>query len=161
MPDKKIKSLAALEKILAAKKRQGKKIVAASGAFDLLHLSHIEFLEKAKRLGDILVVFLNSDSSVKNSKGPKRPIFSENIRARMLAALEAVDYVLTFSEPHCLHLLRKLKPHIFAQGQDWGLNCIERPVMVEHGGEVRVIKVSRKITTSNIINLILRKHGDN
>lgn len=152
MPNSKIKAQAELKKIFAAEKKRGKKIVACSGAFDLLHPSHIEFLEKAKRLGDKLAVFLNSDSYVRTVKGSKRPIYDEKTRAGMIAALEAVDFVLIFKEKTCLGLLRKLRPHIFAQGQDWGLNCIERPVMEKLGGEVRVIKVSRKFTTTKIIN---------
>ncbi len=159
MPDSKIKSLTDLGKILAAEKKRGKKIVALSGVFDLLHPSHIEFLEKAKRLGDKLVVFLNNDSYVKAAKGNGRPIYDERARARMLAALEAVDFVLIFKEKTCLGLLRKLRPQIFVQGQDWGLNCIERPVMEKLGGEVTVIKVSRKFTTTKIINKIKNLGG--
>jgi len=157
MSDSKVKNLSALKKILFRERKRGKKIVACSGAFDLLHSSHIEFLQKAKRFGDILVVFLNSDSSVRKAKGPKRPIFNQNIRARMLGALEAVDYVLIFGGSDCLDLLRKLKPDIFAQGQDWGLDCIERPVMAEHGGKVRVVKAPRDITTTNIVKDINKK----
>ena len=160
MSNVKIKSPSALEKILSLKKRQGKTIVALSGAFDLLHLSHVEFLNKAKKLGDILVVFLNSDSSVRNSKGPKRPIYNQHIRARMLAALTAVDFVLIFNESNCLRLIKKLKPDIFAQGQDWGLNCIERPVMAEYGGKVKIVKVPSDVTTSNIIKMIAKRYCD-
>lgn len=147
-----VKNLSELEKILSREKKRGKKIVTCSGAFDLLHPSHVDFLEKAKKLGDILAVFLNSDSSVRKSKGSNRPIYNQNIRARMLSALTAVDFVLIFGESNCIYLLRKLRPDIFAQGQDWGLDCIERPVMKEHGGEVKVVKVSSEFTTSNIIN---------
>lgn len=160
MSSSKIKTLGELEKILSREKKRGKKIVTCSGAFDLLHSSHIDFLEKAKKLGDILVVFLNSDSSVRKSKGSKRPIYNQNIRVRMLSALAAVDFVLIFSEPNCLPLLRRLKPDIFAQGQDWGLNCIERPVMAEHGGEVKVVSVLSQVTTSNIIRLIKKRYCD-
>lgn len=154
MSNAKIKSQSKLKKILSYEKKLGKKIVACSGAFDLLHLSHVDFLEKAKKLGDILVVFLNSDSSVRKAKGKSRPIYDQFVRAKMLAALEAVDFVLTFDKPNCLYLLRKFKPDIFAQGRDWGLNCIERPVMAEHGGEIKVVKVSRKFTTTKLTHKI-------
>lgn len=150
----KIKALSELEKTLSREKKLGKKIIACSGAFDLLHSSHVEFIEKAKKLGDILVIFLNSDSSVRRAKGMGRPIYDESSRAKMLAALGAVDYVLIFNGPDCLRLLRKLEPDIFAQGRDWGLNCIERPVMAEYGGEVRVVNVSSNFTTTKILNKI-------
>ena len=159
MSNSKIKSQKELEKELISDKQYGKKIVACSGSFDLLHLGHIRFLTGARRFGDRLIVFLNSDYYIRSTRGKGRPIYNKTTRARMIAALEAVDYVLAFEGENCLHLLRKFKPHVFAQGQDWGLNCIERSVMKELGGVVRVVKTPRAQRTSDIIILIKKRYS--
>jgi len=107
----KIKTLEEIEKISRQLRSQGKIIVVTNGCFDLLHAGHINSFEKAKELGDVLIILLNSDQSVKRFKGEKRPIVPQNQRAKVLAAIENVDYVIIFDEDEPLELIKKIKPH--------------------------------------------------
>ena len=97
-------------------KKQGKKIATTNGSFDLLHLGHIDILQKAKSFADVLIVLINSDSSIKKLKGEKRPIISEQHRASMLSGLESVDYVTIFSKDNPLHLISEIKPDLHIKG---------------------------------------------
>ena len=119
----KIKTSADLSKILARLRSKGKKIVFTNGCFDILHVGHADYLSRARRLGDILVIGVNSDSSVKNIKGKGRPINKESDRAKVLSALECVDYIAIFNEPTPERLIKELKPlcngiHIMPIGWD-------------------------------------------
>ena len=105
-------------------KRTSRRIVFTNGCFDLLHVGHATLLERAKRLGDVLVIGLNSDRSVRAIKGPQRPFVSERDRARLLAALACVDYVTIFDEPTPYELIRLLKPDILVKGADWALKGV-------------------------------------
>ena len=153
MPDK-IKSLGELAKIVRARKSKGKKICALSGAFDILHPGHISFLERCKKSGDILIVLLNSDKSIKTYKSKGRPINPQAARARVLSALAPVDFICVFNEADPRKVLAVLRPDTFCQGDDWGADCIERETVEKGGGKVRVFKKNKGFSTSNIINKI-------
>src|SRR6202035_4224430 len=120
----KIVSRERLRELLAERKRTGAKIVFANGCFDTLHVGHIRYLEGARREGDILVVAVNSDSSVCNLKGPGRPVLEESARANLVAALRAVDYVVLFDEPNVESLLQFLGPDVHAKGTDYTVETV-------------------------------------
>jgi rfaE bifunctional protein nucleotidyltransferase chain/domain len=154
----KIVSLQELEGILPELKKQGKKIVTTNGAFDLLHIGHKRALEKSKSLGDVLIVMVNSDSSVKQYKSDLRPIIPEEERAEMLAGLSCVDYVTIFSELDPRNLLEKIKPDVHTKGGDYkpeGL--LEFDGISKNGGTI-VMTESIKSTTG-IIEKILKIYG--
>src|SRR3989338_7940723 len=122
MIDSKIKSLNELIKIVDKLKSQNKKIVTTNGVFDILHAGHVKYLEEAKKLGDILIVGINTDKSVKQNKGDNRPINDEKSRMLVLAALESVDYVFLFNEKDPRNWLEKLKPNIHVKAGDYKLS---------------------------------------
>ena len=106
-------------KVLVTKARgEGKKVVLTNGCFDILHRGHLHLLKEAKKLGDLLLVAINSDSSVKNIKGPNRPILPETERAELVAALEVVDYVTVFPEPDPYEVIKELRPDVLVKGGD-------------------------------------------
>lgn len=142
MSHKKIKSSKQLVKIRSQLKKEGKKVVFTNGCFDLLHRGHIECLRKAKSLGDVLMVGLNSDSSVRKIKGEKRPILSQNDRAEILASLEMVDYVLIFNEKTPYKVIARLVPDILVKGADYRKDEIVGKGIVESSGG-RVIRVKQ------------------
>lgn len=150
LPESKIQSRRHLARITERCRRAGKKIVFTNGCFDLLHTGHVTYLAKAKRLGDVLVVGLNSDASVRRIKGPERPLTPEKDRLRILAALEAVDYVTLFSEETPLGLIRQIRPHILVKGADWKKGeIIGGPEVESWGGKVcRVPLVPGRSTTA-------------
>jgi rfaE bifunctional protein nucleotidyltransferase chain/domain len=139
-------------------KKEDKKVVFTNGCFDLLHRGHIEYLKKAKRLGDILIVGLNSDSSVRKIKGQGRPIQKQADRAAILASLYFVNYVCIFSELTPLKLISALIPDILVKGGDWKVKDIVGKEIVEsHGGKVLSIKMVKGKSTRNIIQTILKR----
>lgn len=115
----KIKTQSQIKAIAAKLKTSDSRIVFTNGCFDILHRGHVEYLAKAKKLGDVLVVGLNSDSSVKKIKGLKRPVNKERDRATVLAALEAVDYIVIFKEPMPYNLIKNIRPDVLVKGGDW------------------------------------------
>jgi D-beta-D-heptose 7-phosphate kinase/D-beta-D-heptose 1-phosphate adenosyltransferase len=141
---------------LAEEKRQGKKIVFTNGVYDLIHAGHVTLLEKSKRLGDVLVVGINTDMSVKRLKGPKRPLTTEQDRALVLAALEAVDYVTFFNEDTPYELLEKLQPDILVKGSDYALGQIVGRDLVKKVVRIPLIKGR---STSNLIAKIVKAYG--
>ena len=143
------------EKVQALKKGD-KKIVFTNGCFDLLHIGHVRYLEAARAEGDVLVVAVNSDRSVRQIKGPGRPIVPENERAEVLAALTCVDFVTLFDEPDPLVTIRSLKPDVLVKGADWGEDAIVgRDVVEATGGRVIRIPMTEGASTSRIIEKIL------
>lgn len=132
--------------------RNGKKVVFTNGCFDLLHVGHVRYLKQAKQLGDILVVALNTDASVKKLKGPDRPVQSENDRAEILSSLECVDFTLLFSEETPERVIKLIKPDVLTKGGDWKIDQIVGASFVKsYGGEVRSLQfVNGKSTTSII-----------
>ncbi len=153
--DPKIKSQKEIVKIIKKLKKQGKKIVTYNGSFDVFHFGHLESLKEAKKQGDILIVPLNSDQSVRLYKGPNRPISSQEKRAALLAALECVDYVTIFNEINCKNILNKIKPNIHCNGSDWGKNCVERGVVEKNKGKIHILKWQKGLSASNLIEKIL------
>ncbi|MDO9515546.1 MAG: D-glycero-beta-D-manno-heptose 1-phosphate adenylyltransferase, partial [Syntrophales bacterium] len=136
----KILSREDLKKRVAALKREGKRIVFTNGCFDILHIGHVKYLEQAKGLGDILVLALNSDSSVRSIKGPLRPVVPENERAYIMASLEVVDYVAIFGEDTPLALIAYIEPDILVKGGDWSQDTVVGRESVEkRGGGVVII----------------------
>ena len=157
---KKIKAKDELKNILQDLKRRGKKIVFTNGCFDILHIGHIRCLEEAKREGDILIVALNSDRSIRSIKGPFRPFTPEAERAEVLSALGSVDYVVIFDEPDPLDLISSLKPNILVKGGDWTPETtIGRKVVEETGGKVVIIPQIQGVSTSAIVDRIVKKGG--
>lgn len=154
MKNKKIKSQKEIQKISKNLRRQKKRIIAVSGCFDILHRGHIDFLSRAKKHGDVLVVLLNSDVSVKRYKGPTRPLNTLSDRADVLAGFSVVDYIVSFDETAPLKILGVIKPHVFCQGSDWGKNCIERETVEKNGGKIAVIKTIDGVSTTNLIEKI-------
>ena len=137
-------------------RRQGKRIVFTNGCFDLLHVGHVSTLAQAKTFGDILVVGINTDASVKRLKGDKRPILDQASRLTLLAALEVVDYVTTFEEDTPLALIRRLQPHVLVKGGDWRPEAIVGKEVVEHaGGRVVAVRHQAGFSTTNLIERIL------
>lgn len=133
-------------------KNQNKKIVFTNGCFDLLHLGHVTYLEEAKRLGDVLIVGINTDDSVKKIKGPTRPIQNENDRSQILAALKAVDHTILFSEETPLNLIKKIRPDVLVKGGDWKIDqIVGSDLVMSYGGKVQSLNfVNGKSTTSII-----------
>lgn len=132
--------------------KQGLKIVFTNGCFDILHLGHIDYLEKARNLGDKMVVGVNTDLSVRKLKGESRPVNPEYARARLLAALAFVDGVVLFGEPTPLELIRSLKPNILVKGNDYAVDqIVGAKEVIENGGEVRTIDLVAGYSTTNLI----------
>jgi rfaE bifunctional protein nucleotidyltransferase chain/domain len=150
----KIKTLDELIPIVAAHKQQHQTIVTNNGSYDILHLGHIEGLFYAKAQGDVLIVGVNSDQSVRNYKGPTRPINDEHMRLRMLAALMCVDYVFSFDETEPMTWLAQLQPHIHTNGAEYGDECIERDTVEQHGGRIVLLPMIDGYKTTSIIERI-------
>jgi D-beta-D-heptose 7-phosphate kinase/D-beta-D-heptose 1-phosphate adenosyltransferase len=139
----------------------GKKIVFTNGCFDLLHVGHTRYLRNARELGDVLIVGLNSDSSVRKIKGEGRPIVPEGERAEVLASLACVDYVVVFEEDRPDSLLKSIRPHIHVKGGDYSIQDIpERKSVESHGGKVVILKKVERHSTRNIIQKILKAYGN-
>jgi D-beta-D-heptose 7-phosphate kinase/D-beta-D-heptose 1-phosphate adenosyltransferase len=155
----KIKERRKLTKIIKILKAKGKRIVFTNGCFDLLHIGHVRYLEKAKILGDILVVGMNSDSSVRKLKGPKRPLLPVRERAEILSGLGCVDYVTIFDELDPLKLITSLQPNVLVKGGDWTKEQIVGGEVVEKsGGEVVIIPFVKGASTSDLIETILKRY---
>ena len=148
-----------LVKIVKDLKAKGKRIVFTNGCFDILHIGHVRYLEDAKARGDVLVVGVNSDASVRKLKGPKRPILPEEERAEILSGLGCVDYVTLFEERDPLKLITSLQPNVLAKGGDWTKEqIVGREVVERSGGEVAIIPFVEKASTSNVIGTILKRY---
>jgi len=156
----KIKSLEVLSALIAAEKNRGKRVVFTNGCFDLLHFGHVKYLQKARSLGDLLVLGLNSDASVRRLKGPKRPLIDQDERANLLAALDCIDYVVIFDEDTPLNLITSLKPHILAKGGDYSLDgVVGRDFVESYGGRVELITFVDGKSTTNIIERVLELYS--
>ena len=134
---------------------QGKKIIFTNGCFDILHVGHVRYLTAAKNLGDILIVGLNTDESVRKLKGDSRPVNKQNDRAEVLLGLKAVDYVIFFGEQTAENLISEVKPDIYAKGRDYTLDTLpEAKIVQSYGGKVEFIQLVEGKSTTNIINAI-------
>lgn len=144
--------LSSLKNVLARERVRGKKIVFTNGCFDILHYGHIKILEKAKSKGDILIVGLNSDSSVRRLKGQGRPVQGEKARARILDSLKMVDYVVLFNESTPLKLIKTLKPDVLVKGSDYkDKRVVGREVVEKRGGEVYLFPLRKGYSTTHIL----------
>ena len=151
---------AKLKKILAELRQKRKKIVFTNGCFDLLHAGHVRYLVKAEKLGDILVVGLNSDSSVKRLKGKGRPILAQKDRGEILAALGSVDFVTIFKEDTPHKLIRLVRPAILVKGGDYKAdNIVGAEFVRSYGGEVETIPLLKNKSTNLLIASILRRYA--
>jgi len=159
--DLKIKTRDVLSVALEHVREKGRRIVFTNGCFDLLHAGHVQYLQKARRLGDLLVLGLNSDQSVQRLKGPKRPLIGENERAHILAALDCIDYVCLFDEDTPLELIRAVKPDILVKGGDYSPEGVVGKEIVEsYGGRVEIIEFVAGKSTTNIIDKVLRAYQE-
>jgi D-beta-D-heptose 7-phosphate kinase/D-beta-D-heptose 1-phosphate adenosyltransferase len=145
-----------LAPILAQARVQKKRIVFTNGCFDLMHVGHTRYLQEARRLGDLLVVGVNSDASVRSlNKGPDRPIVSDSQRAEVVAALGCVDYVVIFTEPDPLALITILRPDVLVKGGDWPVErIIGREIVEANGGVVKAIPLVPNMSTTSLIQRI-------
>ena len=156
----KVKEKEELRKVLEEAKSKGKRIVFTNGCFDLLHIGHLRYLEKAKALGDILVAGVNSDFSVQRLKGPERPIFPLAERMEILSGFECVDYVTSFDESTPLELISFLRPHVLVKGGDWTKETtVGKEVVDGLGGEVVILPFVEGNSTTNIIETILQRYA--
>lgn len=147
-----------LPELLKQLKAQGKTIVTTNGCFDILHVGHVRYLQKTKTFADKLLVCLNSDSSVKQIKGPDRPINNEQDRAEILCALECVDYVVLFDETTPQNLLCEIKPDVHTKGADYTIETLpEAKSIMENGGRIEFISFVEGKSTTNVINKINKK----
>jgi rfaE bifunctional protein nucleotidyltransferase chain/domain len=138
----------------------GKRLVLANGCFDLLHVGHVRYLEGARRLGDALLVAVNSDASVTRLKGPGRPIMPEGERAEIIGALGSVDYVLVFDDDTADRLIARLKPAVHAKGTDYTADSVpERRSVLAYGGSVAIAGDPKGHSTRNLIEAIVRAFG--
>ncbi len=149
-----------VEALIKELKSHGKKIVFTNGVFDIIHRGHIEYLTAAKELGDVLIVGLNSDKSVKIIKGDKRPIVNEENRAFVLVNLKPVDYVIIFNEDNPLELIKSVLPDVLVKGADWEKDkIIGGGVVINNGGEVKTIKFVENSSSTNIIDSVIDKYS--
>jgi D-glycero-beta-D-manno-heptose 1-phosphate adenylyltransferase len=157
-PRTKIKSLADLRPRLSEARAAGKVIVLGNGCFDLVHVGHIRYLAGAKALGDILVVGINSDASVRGLKGSGRPLQSQEERAEIVASLACVDYVALFDAPNVKGLLLALKPDIHAKGTDYTRESVpERETVRSYGGRIAIVGDPKDHSSRDLIGTILAK----
>ncbi len=155
MLKRKIISLSGLKRILTGLRKKRKRIVFTNGCFDLLHFGHVDYLQEAKKKGDILVVAVNSDASIRKIKGKKRPIIGEKNRLSVVAALQSVDYVVLFKEDTPLKVIKALKPDILVKGADWDKkDIVGSDFVLSRGGKVITIKLSKGYSTTDIIKKI-------
>lgn len=155
----KIKEKETLLRIIQDLKTNKKRIVFTNGCFDLLHVGHIRYLEEAKALGDILVVGVNSDDSVRRLKGPGRPILPQEERIEILSGLGCVDYIIVFDESTPMELISSLQPQILVKGGDWTKETIVgREVVERSGGKVVILPFVEGTSTSNLIETILKRY---
>jgi rfaE bifunctional protein nucleotidyltransferase chain/domain len=141
--------------LIKRKEWKDQKVVFTNGCFDILHLGHVDYLEKAATKGDKLIVALNTDASVSKLKGPNRPVNNENARARLIAALSFVDAVTFFSDDTPFSLIKELMPDILVKGSDYKIsNIVGADIVIGNGGKVETIDLVEGYSTTNIINKI-------
>jgi D-glycero-beta-D-manno-heptose 1-phosphate adenylyltransferase len=156
-----IKSREEIKKIRTHLKSEGKKVVFTNGCFDLIHSGHVDYLVKAKEMGDVLFLALNSDSSIRNIKGDKRPILKQDERAFIVSNLKPVDYVTFFEEDTPAEIINDLIPDVLVKGADWAIDkIVGRQVVEANGGKVKTIQFVSDQSTSNIIKIIKERFKD-
>jgi len=162
MSKQKIKNIDELKKIVEDLKKQNKKIVTTNGVFDILHIGHIRYLKEARKLGDVLIVALNSDSSTKQIKDPKRPLNNENDRAEALASLECIDYIAIFNEKDPIKILEEIKPDVHVKGGDYKMSqIIEKGIVEKNNGKIILIPEVKGYSTTDLIKKIVGLYKGN
>jgi len=157
-PEKKLITLAEAAVVARGAREAGRRVVVANGAFDLLHVGHVRYLHAARRAGDLLLVAVNSDVSVRASKGPLRPVVPEGERAELLSHLDCVDWIVLFDEPTVAEVLRALRPHVHAKGTDYTVETVpERAVVAEWGGETVICGDPKDHATTDLVAEILKR----
>jgi rfaE bifunctional protein nucleotidyltransferase chain/domain len=156
--ERKVKTILKLKKIVNTLRSRGKRIVFTNGCFDILHYGHVKYLEEAKKKGDILIVAINSDSSVRKIKGKKRPIIPEKERMRVVSALESVDYVTSFNQPTPVKLIKLLRPDVLVKGSDWKTeNIVGRDFVESYRGKVKTVPYVGRLSSSDLIKKIAKE----
>lgn len=156
----KLKTLLELEATVRQLRRRGMRVVFTNGCFDLLHRGHVRYLDHAKRLGDVLIVAINSDTSVRALKGPGRPVMSHQDRAELVAALAAVDYVLVFEDLDPEKVIRALEPDVLVKGGDWAVDqVVGRQIVEGRGGEVCTLPYVEGASSSQLLRRIREGEG--
>jgi rfaE bifunctional protein nucleotidyltransferase chain/domain len=159
-PEAKIARLADLLPRIEARRRLGQRIVFTNGVFDLLHVGHVRYLTRARSLGDLLVVGLNSDSSVRGNKAEGRPIVPQEERSEVVAALSAVDFVVIFDEPTATQLVEQIRPDVYVKGGDYTIEALpEAEAVIGYGGVVEVAPLEPGHSTSSLVEEIVRRFG--
>jgi len=139
-------------------RKKGKTLVFTNGCFDILHIGHVRYLQKARDLGDFLIVGINSDQSIRGIKGENRPIIPQEQRAELLEALECTDLIVIFDEPDPLQLISLIQPDILVKGADWGTDqIIGREIVEQKGGQVIRLPLIPSVSTSLIIDTIVSR----
>ena len=154
-------SLDELKKIRQKLKTENQKVVFTNGVFDLIHSGHVDYLVKAKQMGNVLIVGMNSDASVKRIKGDKRPILKEDERAFIISNLKPVDYVVLFDEDTPEKLINEIVPDVLVKGADWPVEkIVGKDVVEKNGGEVKTIDIVNHQSTTKIIELISKRYSN-
>jgi rfaE bifunctional protein nucleotidyltransferase chain/domain len=157
---RKLKSLEEIKAIVVGARNNRKRVVFTNGCFDLLHRGHVHILREARACGDVLVVGINSDKSVKQIKGPARPVLPESDRCELLGAMEMVDFVILFNEPDPYDLIAAIQPDVLVKGGDWNSEKIIGADLVEEGGgRVVVVPYIKGFSTTEIIERIRNSDG--
>lgn len=156
----KVKTLDELVSIRENLRAQGRTVVTNNGSYDLLHVGHVVSLHEAAGVGDVLIVGVNSDASVRSYKGAHRPVNPQEHRLRMLAALGCVDYVFAFYEETPIAFLERLAPEVHTNGAEYGADCIERETVERNGGRVHLLPIVQGIRTTTLIERIHRAFTD-
>lgn len=143
-----------LESAVQEIRKSGKTIATLNGSFDLLHAGHLHMIYEASKMGDVLIVALNTDRSIQQYKSPTRPIITLEYRIQMMAALETVDYVTWFDETDPCLLLSRIKPDVHVNGAEYGANCIESETVKTHGGKIHIVDLIPGLSTSQILKKI-------
>ena len=157
---RKLKSLEEIKAIVLGARNNGKRIAFTNGCFDLLHRGHVHVLRAAKACADLLIVGINSDESVKQIKGPTRPVLAESDRCELLGAMEMVDFVILFNEPDPYQLIAAIRPDVLVKGGDWNSEKIIGAELVEEaGGSVVVVPYIKGFSTTEIIERITNSDG--
>ncbi|MCM8791754.1 MAG: D-glycero-beta-D-manno-heptose 1-phosphate adenylyltransferase [Candidatus Omnitrophica bacterium] len=154
----KIVNLKKLKKILLIKRKKNKTVAFTNGCFDILHYGHIKYLKKAKELADILIVGINTDASIKKIKGNDRPINPLKHRMEVIAALEVIDYVISFPETTPSNLIKTIKPDVLIKGGDWEKrNVVGADIVKKYNGKIVIIPYIKGVSTTNIIRKIVKR----
>ncbi len=141
-----------LVQVVQKLRQQRKRIAFTNGCFDILHIGHLDYLERIKQKSDILIVAVNSDASVRKIKGPSRPVVPQRERLRLLAALKPVDYVVLFSEPTPLRVIRAIRPNLLAKGADWkGKVVVGQKEVESYGGQVILMPYLKNHSTTGLL----------